>query len=350
MKGIRMRRGVFWFRGRIDGEVVQWSLGTSDEAQAILNYRRKRAELRMEQAEVQEEIPKGWKSAVAAYMEHQRGRGNSRATLDNDAALLLAFGRDMEWSSVRDVTTASVEKWMQRYNNQRTRFGYLEKLHRFLRWAKVSPNPCAGIERPRKMPRAFRKRFLSREEAERVLATPYTPPPRIGEESARKSTISDEDLKFALYCALHAGLRKGEVCAARPNWFDVKAGLLHVLREADWRTKDQEDRTIPLTKEFVAFLRGYGMRSPYMLKPEKKPGKHLYRVDFKVAFRRHMKTCGISGVTFHDLRRTFASLHVSSGTPLFVVAKWLGDGLAVTERHYGHLAHDRGYIEKAWEK
>ena len=50
--------------------------------------------------------------------------------------------------------------------------------------------------------------------------------------------------------------------------------------------------------------------------------------------------------TFHDARRTFASLLVSSGVSLYKVARWLGDGVRVVEKHYGHLQPDNGDIER----
>jgi hypothetical protein len=41
--------------------------------------------------------------------------------------------------------------------------------------------------------------------------------------------------------------------------------------------------------------------------------------------------------TFHDLRRTFASLKVSPEVSIYKVAKWAGHRVEVCEGHYGHL-------------
>ncbi len=35
------------------------------------------------------------------------------------------------------------------------------------------------------------------------------------------SECPDRELKFILYCGFHAGLRKGEIVQARPEWFDL---------------------------------------------------------------------------------------------------------------------------------
>ena len=62
-----------------------------------------------------------------------------------------------------------------------------------------------------------------------------------------------------------------------------------------------------------------------------------------------MEDSGLPSFTFHDLRRTFASLHVSAGTSIYKVAKWLGDEVRVVEESYGHLIPQDLEINKAWE-
>lgn len=331
MKGVSLRRSVYWYRGRVDGQVVQFSLGTSDEAEAIRNARRMLAERVMAPP-----VPcPAWNAAVDGFRAYRERMGDSDTRRRFTTQILNAAGRDMDVAHPRDVTTARVSAWMARHTNQRTAFTYLDMLSRFFRWLieqkKARENPCDGIKRPDKLPKAIRRRFLSREEAQRLLTTPC-----------------DDGLKFALYCSLHAGLRKGEVCAARPGWFDLRAGLLHITADKEWSTKSDEDRTIPLTPEFRAFLDGYGLRSPYMLRPEKQPGRHTHRVEFRKPFHAHLEACGISDCTFHDLRRTFASLLVSAGVSIYKVARWLGDGVAVVELHYGHLTPQDDDISRAW--
>ena len=59
---------------------------------------------------------------------------------------------------------------------------------------------------------------------------------------------------------------------------------------------------------------------------------------------------GFENLTFHDLRRTFASLHVSRGTSIYKVARWLGDRVDVVEDHYGHLIPNDSEINSVWNK
>lgn len=158
----------------------------------------------------------------------------------------------------------------------------------------------------------------------------------------------DEDLKLCLYLSLHCGLRKGETLEVKSHWIDLPGKLLHVQANDDWQPKDRDNRTIPITREFAEFLAPYVDREPYIVKPEKRKTRSPYRWEFRKPFNDLCETLGIDCV-FHDLRRTFASLHVSAGTSVYKVAKWLGDGVAVVENHYGHLVPSDDEINNAWK-
>ena len=156
-------------------------------------------------------------------------------------------------------------------------------------------------------------------------------------------------MAFICYCGLHAGLRKEEIIEARPDWFDLRAKLLHVQNTDTFTVKDRDNRTIPLTDEFVDWLQAWPMPGPYCLAPHARKGKHRYRWDFRKQWEGLMEDSGLPSFTFHDLRRTFASLHVSAGTSIYKVAKWLGDEVRVVEESYGHLIPQDLEINKAWE-
>ena len=105
-----------------------------------------------------------------------------------------------------------------------------------------------------------------------------------------------------------------------------------------------------MTAELKAWLRDeYGVQRPFMLAPTVKHGRYRYRYDFRKAFDALAKRCGLA-VTFHDLRRTFASLLVSKGVSLYKVAKWLGDELVTVQKHYGHLIPQDDEINASWRQ
>jgi integrase len=164
-----------------------------------------------------------------------------------------------------------------------------------------------------------------------------------------------EDLAFVLYAGFHAGLRKNEIIEARPWWFDLRNGLLHLRATATMKFKDREERTIPLTKGFAEFLKSYGLREPYMLRPDVKHGRNRYRYDFSRPFFDHVKTQGLEKIgqtrlTPHLMGHTFASLLVSNGVSLYKVAVWLGDDPRVVESHYARLRPRDPDIERSFHK
>ena len=143
------------------------------------------------------------------------------------------------------------------------------------------------------------------------------------------------------FVGFDAGLRRNEVSEAKVNWFDLRTGLLHVCNNEDYVTKDRENRTIPFTDRFAEFLKGYlaGRDSnDYVLAPEKTvKGKNKYRYDVNKRVRSHFDRLKVK-CTFHDMRRSFASNRASAGVSIYKIANWLGDGVEVVSRSYGHLA------------
>ena len=76
-------------------------------------------------------------------------------------------------------------------------------------------------------------------------------------------------------------MRKQEIIEARPDWFDLQTNSIPVQSTDTFRPKHREDRIIPMTKASKAFLKTYGFRSPFMLRPEVLHWKSRYRWDFR---------------------------------------------------------------------
>ena len=139
-----------------------------------------------------------------------------------------------------------------------------------------------------------------------------------------------------------------EIVEARAFWFDMKAKIIHLRKTPTMDFKDGEERSVPMTTEFHRFLLEYGLREPFMLRPEVKPGKSLYRYCFKHPFANHVQAHGLSWVTPHIMRHTFASLLASAGTSIYLISEWLGDDVQVTQHHYARLLPLHDEIERAF--
>ena len=335
MKGLWLRGDVYWLAYTpIKGMPQErLSLKTTDLAEAIQKAREVRA------------FPERYRTRedgdlVELFLAHQQRRGISKARIDFSRMVLAEVSKCAS-GKIAHLSPAMASLWWSGLLGRikpKSAKDYLGVVTVFYRWSvdagHVKTSPVALIIPPKIRP-SPRRVFLTPVDARRVL-----------------DEAEDPDLRFALLCALHCGLRRGEVIAARPHWFDLNAGLLHVQNESDWLTKDRDNRTVPLTAEFRDFLAWYGIQSPYMLRPDVLPKESnrtwRYRTDFAKQFNGHMARLGLAHVTFHDCRRTFASMHVSHGTPIYHVAKWLGDEIGVVESTYGHLLPNDDRINGPW--
>lgn len=333
-RGLWLRGKTYWLDFTYSAKRQRISLETEDLAVAL----QKAKEIR---AFPERNFSEKSGDAIELFIRHQQQRGISQARQNFARGILSEMAKHAQKGRLEIITASQANKWwlevLGRVKGKSAK-DYLGQAKVFFRWAQdachVTASPVALIIPPRIRPTP-RRVFLEPADALRVL-----------------DQCGDQELKFALYCALHCGLRRGEVIAARPRWFDLKSGTLHVQNEVDWLTKDRDNRSIPLTKEFQEFLKEYGIRSPYMLRPEVLPKltnrTWRYRTDFAKQFNGHMERLQLGHVTFHDLRRTFASLHASRGTPIFHIARWLGDDPSVVEGTYAHLLPNDDRINDPW--
>lgn len=270
---------------------------------------------------------------IRAYLAAQRKADRlSAQSAGVRGDILPLFFEHAGKASIEQVTTGDVQRWYESLTvAEDTRQTYVRWARAFFRWlvehGRLRVNPCQGVKLGRLRPVA-RKGTLSKADVARLI-----------------EACTDDSLKFVLFCGFHAGMRKEEVIEARPEWFDLEHGHIHIGPTATWIPKDRERRTVPISKAFAAFLETYGKPSPYMLAPDVKKGRAKYRYDFRRPYNEHLKACGVK-CSFHDARRTFASQLVSAGVSVYKVAVWLGDGVRVVEKHYGHLQPDNGDLER----
>jgi integrase len=263
---------------------------------------------------------------VDAYLEWNQGVRSSNWNRDN-GYVLRRWAQEIGCETVTDITTPALQTWFNtklKTLKVQTASAYLYQTQTFLKWCQdeqqlVSSNVALKVRVP-KHTKNVRRRFLSLPDAQRLI-----------------DSCQDQELKFALYASIHAGFRYIECVMAKPEWFNVKNRLIHIMASDDWIPKNKKNRVVPMTKEFAEFLAGYPMNGEFMIAPWKlKAERHRYRFDFIKRFERLIKEQGIV-CSYHDLRRTFASLKVSAGVSLFKVASWCGHRTSVCEESYAHL-------------
>lgn len=350
-KGIYQQKQTYWLRWTPvpGGKQVRQSLGTRDLAEAITEA----ARVRRTDGPAKREKASECEPEIDRYIAAKKDGGLSSSTLSSRRYVLVDFCAAVGALTPRHIGTAAAQRWYDghRSRSPHTAVAYLRQVRWWIAWlierGVLVRDPTAAIKIP-KLKMQARRRFLMPEEARLLLAAcdEQSPDRRKKLEELQEERAA---LKFAVMCGLHAGMRKLEIIEARPDWFDLTAGLIHIQATATFEPKDRDNRTVPMTDELKAFLQGYGLRKPFMLHPSVEHGKYRYRYDFRKAFDALVVRAGLADVTFHDLRRTFASLLVSKGVSLYKVAKWLGDELDTVQQHYGHLIPQDDEINVIWK-
>jgi integrase len=145
---------------------------------------------------------------------------------------------------------------------------------------------------------------------------------------------ASEQLRAAIWIALYSGARRGEICAIKaenigPDTIILPAGMTKTLRT----------RSIPI----IPPLRPWLKFLPLKITPN---GIHG-------GFRNARVAAGMPWATFHDIRRSTATILLAVGTPMHVISKLLGhSSTRVTESRYAHLQVDamRAALESAFTK
>lgn len=144
--------------------------------------------------------------------------------------------------------------------------------------------------------------------------------------------------------ALHTGLRFSNVAEFRREWADP---CLTTARVPATKTKTKRWYAFPLSlKAREILLRREIIRSNGPLMFSRPDGLTITAANYRYWWER---ACEAAGVTcrFHDLRHTWASLHMMNGTPAQVIQEMAGWASGAMLQNYAHLnkAHLAKYAD-----
>ncbi len=161
-------------------------------------------------------------------------------------------------------------------------------------------------------------------------------PLRTWEEAARLLALLPPHLAPLVGFALATGLRQKNILELTWSQIDMEREILWIHGD---QAKGGREIRVPLNGEAMRILEGERGKHPgrvftYRGKPMETVGE---------AFDRAVKKAGIEDFRFHDLRHTWASWHVQSGTPLAVLKElggWASMDMVFRYAHLGesHLA------------
>ncbi len=252
------------------------------------------------------------------------------------------------------ITVLDLEKWKRallaanrKPASINRRLGYLRAAYlRAATMGIVPPgyNPVVDVARL-KEPRG-RVRYLLPEERERLTAALARRLAGLQKARAnhnvwlrvrglpKRPEIVVDSLTVAVTCALGLGLRRGELLGLRWSEVHFERGDIEVLAAG---TKTATGRHVPMSQSVTDILAVWRTQnaSDEFVFPNGKGG-HVTHMN--TAFRAVLKDVGIAGLTWHDMRHTFASELVQRGIDLYRVGRLLGHSGAQTTQRYAHLS------------
>ena len=312
------KRGAVWWIDFVapNGERVRRTTETDNKAQALELHDKLKAEVwRIEK--LGERPRRIWNDAVIRWLKEQ----SHKASIESDKIHLRWLdkhlsGRDLETINrtlidritetklAEDVTNATVNR-------------VLEVLRAILRrcveeWEWIDKAPkIRMLKEPTR-----RIRFLTREEAQRVLAE-----------------LPVHLANMAAF-ALATGLRRANVTGLRWQQIDLDRSLAWIHPD---QAKARKAIAVPLNAEALAIVRSLqGKHATHVFTYK---GNTITQVSTKTWYMA-LQRAGIENFRWHDLRHTWASWHVQSGTPLFALQELGGWESSEMVRRYAHLAAD----------
>lgn len=312
------KRGSVWWIvfTAPNGERVRRSAGTENKSQAQELHDKLKAEYwRVER--LGDRPQRTWNDAVVRWLTEQSHKASiesdkihlrwlhqhlngfaltaiSRNVLDRIAAAKLAEG----------VTPATVNRVMEVLR------AILRKCADAWEWIDRAPKVRMFKEPTRRI------RHLRHDEAQRLLREL---PPHLADMAA---------------FALATGLRRANVTGLR--WDQVDLANRRAWVHPD-QAKARKAIPVPLNETALTVVqRQLGKNRELVFSFR---GAPIRQVSTK-AWKKALKRAGIADFRWHDLRHTWASWHVQSGTPLFALQELGGWESGEMVRRYAHLAAD----------
>jgi|CXWL01.1.fsa_nt_gi integrase len=304
------KQGVYWIDYYFQGTRKREKVGTSRSLAGKVLIKR--------QAEIAEAryFPERQRQAVAfrgfsekywnRHWQYLQGRGGRylRERLEktfgekNLSAITVAEVQDFYNATRTDTSVATANRYSARLSHM------FEKARLWGDFFGV--NPVKDLERGRED--GGRVRFLTMPEIGLLLAAAH---PRIAP---------------ILTCALHTGMRRGEILGLQWENVNLEQGVLYIVK-----SKSGKPREIPISPQLGGLLLSLGPRKAG-------PIFEIPIITLRRMFDRAIKAAKVTPLRFHDLRHTFASHFVMRTGDLPSLQQLLGHfSLKMTQR-YAHLA------------
>ena len=322
---IRQRNGIWWIDLRTPGgERIRRSAGTDNRKAAQEYHDRLKAEL-WRVSKLGDQPDYTFEQAAVAFLKSAEGQRD----FDTKVRHIRYWRDQFAGRSIRSLTTQEVIDALPTHvtypNKGRvkltpaTRNRYLATIRRLIslcaEWGWI---PSALRLRPATEP-TVRIRWITQHQARRLI------------DAAQKDWLKD-----IITFALCTGMRAGEILSLEWASVDLARNIVWVTAA---KAKSKRARAVPLNDQAVQVIER--QRGIHPNRVFTRNGSIQTQVDPKM-FARACAAVGITEFRFHDLRHTWASWHVQSGTPLFALKELGGWETLEMVKRYAHM--DAGHL------
>jgi len=303
----------WWFKLSQNGRLVQGSTGTPDRRRALEYHDKLKVQL-WDEEKLGRKPQHTWEEAVLQYLEESK----HKASLVTDKFHLRWLDPHLSSMELSNISRDTVEKLIAAASAEGVKSSTINRRLEILRailrkawqeWEWIDRVP--KIRMLKEPP--GRVRHLSAEEIRRLL-----------------SELPEHKLQMARF-SLATGLRQRNVKDLKWSQVDIERRMAWIhAHEAKARTAIP----VPLTIQAVQILREQqGQHLEYVFTYK---GQPVTQVGTK-AWRKAVQRAGIQDFRWHDLRHTWASLHIQNGTPVHALQELGGWKSSEMVKRYAHL-------------
>lgn len=320
----RNSSGPYWVDITIpSGRRIRKSTGTKDKqaAKELHDSWRTQAWRTLKLGEKPDYV---WQDAVKQWFKDKKGK----TSLDKDKMICRGVRKDLDGVKLKDISRkvlAEIAERKAKETSEATANRHMDLIRAILHKA------ADEWEMLEKAPKVFmfsvktkRIRYLTKVEAERLIK--HAP----------------EHLKPMIRFSLATGLRHSNVTQLK--WSQIDMALKTAWIHPD-EAKAKKAIGVPLNSDAIEVLKKQlGKHDEFVFAYN---GKSIKRANTD-AFRHAVKRAGLVDFRWHDLRHTWASWHVQSGTDLHVLQEMGGWESIEMVKRYAHLStkHLVNYAEK----
>lgn len=330
------RSAVWWLREYRDGHYFKRRLGTADDeldadGVSVLSWSDALIiAIGKQRPTAEVTLPYTVSQALTDYFAHRAAKSRAHSIATDRSKAKATISPTLGECNVAELTPRQLLRWrdglvvssddpekMRRSQStaNRTWAVFRSALNHAYMTGKVASDSAWRRVRPFRNVDRPRTRFLSVAESKRIL------------------NVMPLEFRQLARGALYTGLRLGELIALRVA--DAADGRVHVLH-----SKSGRPRFVPLSLEGKEFFdQVTAGREGNELVFKRADGGRWQRMDASRYMARASAAARIKPpATFHDLRRSYASLLINRGTDAEVIRELLGHAdLRMTIRAYAHL-------------